>query len=110
VPGDRDAAAFENIVFCELQNQSAPISYWRSTAGFEVDFILEIASGLKAVQVAYSLASEPTREREVRALLAANAELGISELSIVTLAEEERITIGKSVVQTLPIYRAHELR
>jgi len=103
---DKDGAAFENLAYGELAVQNSTIHYWHSSAGYEVDFILESARGLKAFQVSYSISSDQTKARETRALVAAAKELGIKDLCIITFGEEDRIRMDGLQISVIPIWKA----
>lgn len=81
----RRTVFLENLIFLSLRRRGNPVGYWHSSNGYEVDFIERQASDkLLAIQSCYDLASSVTFEREVRALLAAQKELGVERLLIVT--------------------------
>jgi predicted AAA+ superfamily ATPase len=62
--------------------------YWRNPQGEEVDFIVKRGTQIvELIQACYSLESEKTRNREIRALLKAGKELGCKKLTILTLRE-----------------------
>jgi len=84
---------FENCVAAHLKrkdiNKEIELYYWRNQQGEEVDFILKKgAKVVELIQACYSLETEKTRDREVRALLNAGKELGCAKLTILTLREE----------------------
>ncbi len=67
--------ALETAVLLELERRGAQISYVRTAAGFEVDFLARHPEGgEELIQVCTDLDSPAAREREVRALLAAGSE------------------------------------
>jgi len=77
--------ALENMVHLELRRHRKTFGFWISSNGYEVDFIVENQyGGLSAIQACYDLSSPETISREVRALLAAQRELKITELIVVT--------------------------
>ena len=96
--------ALELIVCNELLRTSKNIFYWKSKKDFEVDFV--ITNGIEpisAIQVCFDIANADTYERETRALQAANLELGIEDLKIVT-RNERRIINEKGVkIQVTPV-------
>jgi predicted AAA+ superfamily ATPase len=101
---DDPARVLELMVCTELHRRTTDIFYWRSTKNFEVDFVL--ARGIEptsAIQVCYSLSEQSTYDREVRALLAAEKELGIKELIIITRYEQKEIPTKAGVIQVVPI-------
>lgn len=65
-------AALETAVLIELERRGCEIGYVRTREGYEVDFLARSPEGdWLLLQVCADLADAPTREREVRALLAA---------------------------------------
>lgn len=88
---------FENCVAVHLKRKEIEkkieFYYWRNQQGKEVDFL--VRRGMEVVeliQACYSLESEKTREREVRALLKAGKELKCSKLTVLTLREDKEET------------------
>jgi len=57
------------------------------------------------VQACASLAERETRERELRALREAMAELDRSEATIVTLAEDDRLRVEEGTIRVVPLWR-----
>lgn len=81
--------ALETAVMLELERRHSNVTYVRTAEGLEVDFLARSAGGEKQlIQVAADLDSAATREREVRALLAASAEHPRASLHLVTLTPE----------------------
>ncbi|MCL7488359.1 MAG: ATP-binding protein [Desulfobulbaceae bacterium] len=101
----------ENLVFIALRRVAQDIFYFRSKAGREVDFIVRniLYEGRKrsrmAVQVCESLADPQTRKREIRALSEAMSELKLTEGTIVTRSEEEKISAAAGQINVLPAWR-----
>ncbi len=86
-------AAFEHFLFHELRSacdygRHSSLSYWRSTSGFEVDFVLDerVAIGAKASKVI-----GPTECRGLRAL---RSERLLERFIVVSLVEQRRIDDG----------------
>ena len=69
--------------------------------GYEVDFV----TPSELVQASASIADPPTRDREVRALREAMAELDHGEGTIVTLSEDEEIRVPEGTVRAVPLWR-----
>lgn len=85
---------FENCVAVHMKrqelNKKLELYYWRNQQGDEVDFVVKRATEVtELIQACYSLETEKTREREVRALLNAGKELKCSKLTVLTLREEK---------------------
>ena len=93
--------AFEQFIFMELKAYQAyrmpdlPISFWRTSTGIEVDFILgdkELALEVKA--------SEKIHEKDVRGLRALREEGSVKTAVLVCLERQERVLEGG--IQVLP--------
>lgn len=96
----------ENAVYVELRRRGHDISYWRSPRG-EVDFVLrEGTDTIAALQVTWdSLGPGPTRERELRSLLACLEDLDLPTGTVLTLDRDEHVEVGGRRITLLPIYR-----
>ena len=97
----------ENLVFMALRRLHPEIYYYKTRTGREVDFIVP-ARGRRwmLVQVCESLAEPSTRKRETTALGEAMAELGLTNGTIVTRNEDERIeTGGGGTIDVIPAWR-----
>ena len=98
-----DSAQLEIMVFNELSRQRNSIFYWNSNKGYEVDFlVVQGGKPVTAIQVAYSVDNSSTREREVRALLAAKKELGIQHLIIITNSTTQELEIDATRIKVVP--------
>jgi predicted AAA+ superfamily ATPase len=96
----------ENLIFIGLRAQWKDVFYFRTKNGREVDFIVPTHGKKKVlVQVCESIQSEKTREREFVALGDAMKELHLRESWLVTLNEEERISMPSGHVQLVPAWR-----
>lgn len=81
--------ALETAVMIELARRGCEVTYVRTEAGHEVDFLARRAGGpAQLIQVCANLDAAATREREVRALLAASVEHPRATLHLVTLTPE----------------------
>jgi hypothetical protein len=81
--------ALETAVRVELERQRADVRYVRTEEGFQVDFLARWEQGGQAlIQVAADLSEAATREREVRALLAAAREHPGASALLLTLTPE----------------------
>jgi hypothetical protein len=92
-PGRDEGRLWENVVAIELHKKElrgeALIYFWRNAQNEEVDFV--VRQGLKVtalIQVCLDAAEPTTRNREVRALLKAGAELKCKTLLVLTSKEE----------------------
>jgi predicted AAA+ superfamily ATPase len=84
-----DHGAFlENLVFLTLRRQQLEVGYYETKNGHEVDFVYKLNGQTYLIQVAWSLDSEETKEREIRALREGLKELPDATCRIVTLSGE----------------------
>lgn len=99
-----DRGAFlENLVFLTLRRQGLEVSYYVTNQGREVDFAYKADGNTFLIQVAWSLENESTRERELRALHDASAELEKTKCTIVTLNEEWESE--DSLIEVVPLWK-----
>jgi len=69
----------ENLVFLDLRRQGDELYYYLTRQRYEVDFLAKSITGeLRLYQVVWDDSDPDTLERELRALRAAEAELGIA--------------------------------
>lgn len=105
--------ALETAVYLDLRRRlkamrNGTISYYKTTEGLEVDFIVGDAAGLvpyELVQASVSLADERTRNREIRALVQACQKCRLPGGTIVTLHEEEHITEEGIAIEVVPAWK-----
>jgi len=96
----------ENLVFIALRQHSPEIFYYRTKSNLEIDFILRHNSGqLSLIQVSESLVNPITRQREIKALQTAMAELNLSEGTIITRNEEETIPTANGTIRVIPVWK-----
>jgi uncharacterized protein len=75
----------ENLVYITLRRKNEKVFYYRTGTGLEVDFVtVEAGRKRRLIQVAENLMSPKTRERELKALVAAMREQKIKDGTIVT--------------------------
>ncbi|MBI1973886.1 ATP-binding protein, partial [Candidatus Micrarchaeota archaeon] len=100
---------FENAVLLELRRRNAlneEINYWRNKEGIEVDFIVRKGTEIReAIQVAYSLDSKKTRDREIRGLVECSKSLGIKRGWIITSADEGTETVEGIHITFIPLWK-----
>jgi len=78
--------ALETVVLVELERRGCEIAYFRTKDGYEVDFLSRDPEGdWTLIQVCADLSVSATREREVRALLAAASEFPEAAPMLLTL-------------------------
>jgi predicted AAA+ superfamily ATPase len=81
--------ALETAVQVELERRGMSVTYVRTRQGYEVDFLAGSPTGeATLIQVCANLDDPTTREREVRALLAAAVEHPHASLHLITLTPE----------------------
>jgi len=91
-------ALLENLAYMHLRRRAARIAYLITSAGQEVDFVVDSSSrgGRELIQVSWTLERRDTRARELGALSEAMRELRVRSGTVVTWLEEgteERIRI-----------------
>jgi predicted AAA+ superfamily ATPase len=105
-------ARLENAVYIELRrrvraSREGTVSYYLTKTGHEVDFVVgDTATGNAShlIQVCSDLSHPSTRDREVRALEEAMSELGLHEATMVTLFDDETITVEGGVIRAVPAW------
>lgn len=95
----------ENAVYLHLLRSWKTIYYYRTKNNLEVDFLVKSAGEKKAIQVAWSLADEKTRDRELRALLTTLDELKLKTGVILTYDEEDEVKIDGKTITITPVYK-----
>ena len=93
----------ENLVFLQLKSSGKEIYYHKNK--FECDFL--IREGLKikeAIQVCKTLKDDKTKQREIKGLLEAMNEYKLKEGTILTLNEEDELTIENKKIKIIPLY------
>ncbi len=94
----------ENIVFQQLLRQNKELYYWKTSNGFEVDFVTKEYSKLtNAYQVTYSLTQE-NKGREIRSLNAISKEITDINCFILTYEQHETIEMENGKIEVLPIW------
>lgn len=70
---------FENLIYLDLRRQNNKIFYYLTQERYEVDFLAQDLSGkMRLIQVVWDTSNPKTLDRELRALRAAEKELGIT--------------------------------
>ncbi len=78
--GKRIGDMLENIVYLELKRRYDEIYYFKTSQGYEVDFLIKEHEQIThLVQVSKMLSDHKTKKRELRALVKASDELKYSE-------------------------------
>jgi hypothetical protein len=87
----------ENLVFLTLRQQTKEIYYYRTPAGYEVDFYLPERRQL--IQVSQRLENSSTREREFRAVQDTVKEMEIDNVLILSDANENENLVAEVPVK-----------
>lgn len=96
----------ENLIYLELKRRGHDLCYYRTGNGLEVDFACcNQGKVTRLVQVAQELEAGKTRDREVRALVKAMDETGLTQADIVTYEDEEELTVDGKQIRVIPAYR-----
>ena len=105
-PDTTHAKTLEVAVFRSLREASDNIHYYITQQGCEVDFLCQTPEGrMDLFQVSLSLKNTETRAREVRALVQAMEELLLKSGTIITLEEEEEITVPGGIISVIPAWK-----
>lgn len=85
-------ALLENLAYMHLRRRKTRIAYVVTSAGQEVDFVVDSSSrgGRELIQVSWTLERPDTRARELGALSEAMKELKVRSGTVVTWLEEGR--------------------
>lgn len=96
----------ENLVFVELVRRgfepNMSLFYYVTRAGYEVDFVTRAGiKNVELIQVAWTMREQKTRDRELRSLAQAAAELKVESIRILTLdqADEFQFDGVRALVQ-----------
>lgn len=102
----------ENTVFLELLRRNANIEsdkeifYWQDYVGKEVDFIVKQGRQVvQLIQVCQSLSDIATKERELKSLIKASAELKCGNLLIITDDEQGEEKIKDKEIKIISLWR-----
>ncbi len=96
----------ETVVFLEIRRRNLEVYYWKSTEGYEVDFVIKEGQKItELIQVAWDVRDEATRMREERALQCALEELEVDEGIILTEDEERSIEKNGKLIKYLPMWK-----
>lgn len=101
---DNSGQLIENLVFVELKRRGAEVYYHAGT--IECDFIIrEGVHIVAAYQVSRSLTDEKTKQREISGLLDALRTYNLPVGIILTLDEEETISIEGKEIKIIPLLK-----
>ena len=100
---DPETALLENRVAIELKKHFCDEVYFYNK-NVEVDFYVPQHDWL--IQVAYSIANDDTREREISSLLKVAKHLQAKRLTIITYNEEHTISLDNgSTIEVIPLWK-----
>lgn len=100
---DPETALLENRVAIELKKHFGGEVYFYNK-NVEVDFYVPQHDWL--IQVAYSIANDDTREREISSLLKVAKHLQAKRLTIITYNEEHTISLNNgSTIEVIPLWK-----
>ena len=100
---DPNTSLLENIVAVNLRRKYADGCYFFNTPKAEVDFYIPDES--TAIQVAYSIADQDTRKREIAGLVALSDYQNVEHLLIVTKDEEESLEVNGKTISVTPLWK-----
>lgn len=96
----------ENVVYLELRRRGYHLSYALTKNGREVDFVARRPGApAELIQACADLSDPGTRTRELEALRDALREGRGSRATVVTLADEQSLTIERRRVRIVPAWR-----
>ena len=95
----------ENAAFLHLKDRFDEIYYYKTKQGKEVDFLVKTASEYQLFNVCWDLSDQKTRDREVKSLLEAMDEMGLTTGTIFTFEEEETLHFGEREIELSPLYK-----
>ncbi len=96
----------ENLVFIHLYHRFDDLYYWKSSNGYEVDFVVpslfDAKDNFSLVQVCYDLSDESVRQREIRSLVKAAREFGVRDCLIITRDVWDQVQLDEVNIQFQP--------
>ncbi len=98
---------FENVVYWSIRRKTKKISYF-SDGISECDFIFQMDEEYKAIQVCYEI-NRDNQELEKKGLLAALRFFKLSEGTVLTVYQTDKIFIDGMTNHVLPAFLFQEL-
>jgi len=96
-----ESALLETVVFNQLRKKYREnIFYLRNN--YEIDFYIP---GKAIIQVAFSLADEQTRKRELNSIQKVAEKHEIEKLQLITWSEEEKVSMNNLAIHVLPVWK-----
>ena len=93
----------ENLVFIALRRKEYPVYYYKTKAGYEIDFLIGKDRDASLIQVCYDLTNLETFGREKKALISGMKELGLKTGLILTMEEKRQEEIQGCLIKTKPV-------
>jgi predicted AAA+ superfamily ATPase len=96
----------ENIVFLSLKQQYEDIFYYKTTNGFEVDFLIRKDDKFKLFQVSQTLKNDDTLKRELRVFKQAKKELNKTpkvECFVITMDDSQTLEFDGEKIEAINI-------
>jgi len=94
----------ENLVFLELRRKGDPIFYYKTSRGYEVDFLIKDAGQWHLIQVCHDLTRIDTFSREKKALLSGLSELKMNTGTLINASEKRNEQHGDYTLDIMPIW------
>ncbi len=94
----------ENLVFLELRRKGAPIFYYKTSRGYEVDFLVKDTGQWNLIQVCHDLTRIDTFSREKKALFSGLSELKMNTGTLINESEKRSEQRGDYTLNIIPIW------
>ena len=99
---DNVGQILENMVFLALRRHTQEVFYYKTTTGYEVDFLASLNGKNALIQVCADMSSPDTSKRELRALAEAMRATGLKTSYVVTENFEHTISLPEGKVYCIP--------
>jgi predicted AAA+ superfamily ATPase len=94
----------ENLIFLALRRRGHAVFYYKTTRGYEVDFLVKDKGKERLIQVCHDLNRIDTFSREKKALVSGLQELGLETGTIVTNHEKRVERVGEFTLNIVPAW------
>jgi predicted AAA+ superfamily ATPase len=95
----------ENLVFIELKRRNKEFYFYKTRKNLEIDFLYHENNKFHLLQVSYEMSDLKTREREIKAIVDASAELPRTKNLILTYDEEDTRVDNGIEITILPVWK-----
>lgn len=103
---DDKGRLLENLVFLDLLRRGKNISYYKTSSGEEVDFVIrEGKKVLQLIQVCYDLRDFVTKERELKTLVKSSKEFKCKDVILITRNEEKTENYKGVRIKSVPAWK-----